>query len=96
MTAYFIKTKWPEKAPKSEEERKDFIASVHKRKTMLFMVLIEKKLFPLRPGVAKLIDQTFAKGVKVAVCTTSNEKALLRSLKLYSSRKLQRQNTISE
>ncbi|XP_063948786.1 CBBY-like protein isoform X2 [Daucus carota subsp. sativus] len=76
MTAYFIKTKWPEKAPKSEEERKDFIASVHKRKTMLFMVLIEKKLFPLRPGVAKLIDQTFAKGVKVAVCTTSNEKAV--------------------
>ncbi|WOG99432.1 hypothetical protein DCAR_0518780 [Daucus carota subsp. sativus] len=76
MTAYFNKTKWPEKAPKSEEERKDFIASLHKRKTELFMVLIEKKLLPLRPGVAKLIDQAFAKGVKVAVCSTSNEKAV--------------------
>ncbi|WOH02763.1 hypothetical protein DCAR_0522152 [Daucus carota subsp. sativus] len=51
MTTYFNKTKWPEKAPKSEEEQKDFIASLHKRKTELFMVLIEKKLLPLRPGV---------------------------------------------
>ncbi|OVA17601.1 HAD-like domain [Macleaya cordata] len=76
MTAYFNKTGWPEKAPKSEEERKEFIASLHKRKTELFMVLIEKKLLPLRPGVAKLIDQALAKGVKVAVCSTSNEKAV--------------------
>lgn len=53
MTAYFNKVGWPEKAPKSEEERKEFIASLHKRKTELFMALIEKKLLPLRPGVAK-------------------------------------------
>ncbi|KAL6973112.1 hypothetical protein U1Q18_027290 [Sarracenia purpurea var. burkii] len=76
MTAYFNKTGWPEKAPKNEEERKHFIASLHKQKTDLFMVLIEKKLLPLRPGVAKLIDQALAKGVKVAVCSTSNEKAV--------------------
>ncbi|KAF4353870.1 hypothetical protein F8388_010029 [Cannabis sativa] len=76
MTAYFNKTGWPEKAPKSEEERKEFIASLHKRKTELFMALIEKKLLPLRPGVAKLVDQAFAEGVKVAVCSTSNEKAV--------------------
>ncbi|PON85267.1 HAD hydrolase, subfamily IA [Trema orientale] len=76
MTAYFNKTGWPEKAPKSEEERKEFIASLHKRKTELFMALIEKKLLPLRPGVAKLIDQALAEGVKVAVCSTSNEKAV--------------------
>ncbi|XP_031283541.1 CBBY-like protein [Pistacia vera] len=76
MTAYFNKTGWPENAPKSEEERKEFIASLHKRKTELFMALIEKKLLPLRPGVAKLIDQALEKGVKVAVCSTSNEKAV--------------------
>ncbi|PRQ30719.1 putative HAD-like domain-containing protein [Rosa chinensis] len=40
------------------------------------MTLIEKKLLPLRPGVAKLIDQALAAGVKVAVCSTSNEKAV--------------------
>ncbi|XP_074559858.1 CBBY-like protein [Curcuma longa] len=76
MTAYFNKTGWPVKAPKTEEERKDFIASLHKRKTDLFMVLIEKKLLPLRPGVERLIDEALAKGVKVAVCSTSNEKAV--------------------
>lgn len=76
MTAYFNKTGWPAKAPKTEEERKDFIASLHKRKTELFMALIEKKLLPLRPGVARLIDEALSKGVKVAVCSTSNEKAV--------------------
>lgn len=55
MTAYFNKTGWPEKAPKSDDERKEFIASLHKRKTELFMALIEKKLLPLRPGVAKFV-----------------------------------------
>ncbi|XP_024013178.1 CBBY-like protein [Eutrema salsugineum] len=54
MTAYFNKIGWPEKAPKEEAERKVFIAGLHKQKTELFMVLIEKKLLPLRPGVAKL------------------------------------------
>ncbi|XP_007037850.2 PREDICTED: haloacid dehalogenase-like hydrolase domain-containing protein At3g48420 [Theobroma cacao] len=76
MTAYFNKTGWPDKAPKSEEARKEFIASLHKRKTELFMALIENRLLPLRPGVAKLVDQALEKGVKVAVCSTSNEKAV--------------------
>ncbi|KAM7276896.1 hypothetical protein ACFE04_018762 [Oxalis oulophora] len=76
MTAYFNKVGWPENAPKGDEDRKQFIASLHKRKTELFMVLIEKRLLPLRPGVAKLVDQALAKDVKVAVCSTSNEKAV--------------------
>ncbi|GAV62562.1 HAD_2 domain-containing protein [Cephalotus follicularis] len=76
MTAYFNKVGWPEKSPKKEEERKGFISALHKRKTELFMTLIEKKLLPLRPGVAKLIDQALAKGINVAVCSTSNEKAV--------------------
>ncbi|KAL6875744.1 hypothetical protein ACP4OV_013257 [Aristida adscensionis] len=76
MTAYFNKTGWPVKAPKTDEERKEFIASLHKKKTELFMALIEKKLLPLRPGVQRLIDEALGKGVKVAVCSTSNEKAL--------------------
>ncbi|XP_060204500.1 CBBY-like protein isoform X2 [Lycium barbarum] len=77
MTAYFNKVGWPENAPKTEGERKEFIAGLHKRKTELFMALIEKKLLPLRPGVEKLIDQALGNGVKVAVCSTSNEKAAI-------------------
>ncbi|XP_025827307.1 CBBY-like protein isoform X1 [Panicum hallii] len=76
MMAYFNKTGWPAKAPKTDEERKQFIASLHKRKTELFMALIEKKLLPLRPGVQRLIDEALGKEVKVAVCSTSNEKAV--------------------
>ncbi|XP_010426330.1 PREDICTED: haloacid dehalogenase-like hydrolase domain-containing protein At3g48420 [Camelina sativa] len=76
MTAYFNKVGWPDKAPKDEAERKEFIAGLHKQKTEIFMVLIEKKLLPLRPGVAKLVDQALTNGVKVAVCSTSNEKAV--------------------
>ncbi|CAF2087125.1 unnamed protein product, partial [Brassica napus] len=76
MTAYFTKVGWPEKAPKDEAERKAFIAGLHKQKTELFMVLIKKKLLPLRPGVAKLVDQALTNGVKIAVCSTSNEKAV--------------------
>lgn len=76
MTAYFNQTGWPANAPTGEQERKEFIASLHKQKTELFMALIEKKLLPLRPGVAKIIDQAFAQGVHVAVCSTSNEKAV--------------------
>ncbi|XP_066335356.1 CBBY-like protein isoform X2 [Miscanthus floridulus] len=77
MTAYFNQTGWPAKAPKTDEERKEFIASLHKRKTELFMALIEKKLLPLRPGVQRLIDEALGKAVKVAVCSTSNEKAAI-------------------
>lgn len=53
MTAYFNQTFWPDNAPKTEEERTGFIASLHKRKTELFMALIKKKLLPLRPGVQR-------------------------------------------
>jgi hypothetical protein len=58
MTAYFNQTGWPAKAPKTDDKRKEFIASLHKRKTELFMALIEKKLLPLRPGVQRSIFAT--------------------------------------
>lgn len=76
MTAYFNKVGWPPVAPTDEQERKDFVASLHKRKTVLFMELIERRSLPLRPGVSRLIDEALSGGVKVAVCSTSNEKAV--------------------
>ncbi|KAI5084546.1 hypothetical protein GOP47_0000715 [Adiantum capillus-veneris] len=76
ITAYFNKVGWPTAAPSAEQARKDFVASLHKRKTALFMELIEKKLLPLRPGVARLIGEALSEGVKIAVCSTSNELAV--------------------
>ncbi|EFJ31567.1 hypothetical protein SELMODRAFT_168817 [Selaginella moellendorffii] len=76
MTHYFNQVGWPDAAPKDSAERKAFVASLHKRKTDLFMELIDTKELPLRPGVARLVDEALAKNIKVAVCSTSNEKAV--------------------
>eukprot|EP00252_Welwitschia_mirabilis_P012845 TRINITY_DN28381_c0_g4_i2.p1 TRINITY_DN28381_c0_g4~~TRINITY_DN28381_c0_g4_i2.p1 ORF type:complete len:312 (-),score=66.30 TRINITY_DN28381_c0_g4_i2:325-1260(-) len=76
MTAYFNERGWPDIAPESESERAQFVASLHKRKTELFMNLIERNLLPLRPGVSRIINEALIKGVKVAICSTSNEKAV--------------------
>ncbi|XP_024386687.2 CBBY-like protein [Physcomitrium patens] len=74
MTHYFNGVGWP--ASVEEAQRKDFVAGLHKRKTDLFMDLVETGQLPLRPGVASLIDQALDKGVQVAVCSTSNERAV--------------------
>ena len=49
---------------------------LHKLKTELFMELIESGTLPLRPGVKRLIDEAITEGVKLAVCSTSNERAV--------------------
>ncbi|CAM6104096.1 unnamed protein product [Calypogeia fissa] len=76
MTHYFNKYGWPESAPKDIDGRKELVVTLHKRKTTLFMDLVEKGSLPLRPGVARLVDEALDSGVNVAVCSTSNEKAV--------------------
>eukprot|EP00249_Psilotum_nudum_P017018 c26109_g1_i2 orf=541-1242(-) len=82
MIAYFNQVGWPVGAPQDEKERNDFVASLHKRKTDRFMELIEKRSLPLRPGVARMVDDALSNGVKVAVCSTSNEKAVSAIVKV--------------
>lgn len=60
----------------SAADQKDLVAKLHKRKTDLFMELIERGDLPLRPGVARLVNEALSAGVKVAVCSTSNERAV--------------------
>ena len=77
MTHYFNGTTWPESMMnKDSAQRKEFVAGMHKRKTELFMEMVEAGELPLRPGVAALIDESLSQGVPVAVCSTSNEKAV--------------------
>lgn len=73
MTHYFNNVGWP---AVEEVRRKEFVAGLHKKKTELFMDLVESGELPLRPGVAALVDEALRNGVKVAVCSTSNEKAV--------------------
>ncbi|MCW2306590.1 HAD family hydrolase [Rhodobium gokarnense] len=72
MRRHFDETEWP--VP--EEERDAFILDLHKLKTGLFMELIEGGALPLRPGIAAIVDEAIADGKKIAVCSTSNERAV--------------------
>lgn len=69
---HFDETGWP--LPESERDAQ--IAQSHKVKTDLFMKLIESGKLPLRPGVSRIVDDAIAAGLKIAVCSTSNERAV--------------------
>jgi HAD superfamily hydrolase (TIGR01509 family) len=72
MRRHFDETQWP--VPQAE--RDEFIKGLHRQKTDLFMELIKSGELPLRPGIARIIDEAIAAGVKLAVCSTSNERAV--------------------
>ncbi len=57
------------------EEEEDLIKRLHKRKTALFVELIASGALPLRPGIKRFMQEAMAAGLKIGVCTTSNEEA---------------------
>jgi len=61
--------------PMTEEEIDALIPQMHKRKTALFVELIETGKLPLRPGIRRFMKEAMEAGLKIAVCTTSNEQA---------------------
>ncbi len=72
MRRHFDETGWP--VP--ESQRDQLIASLHRAKTAYFMELIASGKLPLRPGVQRMVDAALDAGLKVAVCSTSNERAV--------------------
>eukprot|EP00178_Gracilaria_changii_P008988 TRINITY_DN2673_c0_g1_i1.p1 TRINITY_DN2673_c0_g1~~TRINITY_DN2673_c0_g1_i1.p1 ORF type:complete len:312 (+),score=46.52 TRINITY_DN2673_c0_g1_i1:247-1182(+) len=76
MTAYWNGLgQWPDGA-NSETEQKALVKALHARKTELFMELVQAGKVPLREGVQRLVHEAVEAGIKVAVCSTSNEKAV--------------------
>ncbi|MHC4581037.1 MAG: biotin/lipoyl-containing protein, partial [Planctomycetota bacterium] len=72
MRHYFDSNGWP-----ADTVDKDaLIKELHKLKTDLFMRIIESGQLPLRPGVARLVDEAIAGSVTLAICSTSNERAV--------------------
>jgi HAD superfamily hydrolase (TIGR01509 family) len=57
------------------EEEDDLIKAMHKRKTAIFVDLIESGKLPLRPGVRRFMKETMDLGLILGVCTTSNERS---------------------
>lgn len=78
MTRYFNDYNpgaWPDKeTPPSPDH--PLIMDLHKLKTRLFMDIIESGSLPLRPGILAIVDEAIAAGWTLAVCSTSNEKAV--------------------
>ena len=62
--------------PEDNDERKAWIKSLHLRKTELFLEVVQAGKLPLRPGVARLVKEALDNGAQVAICSTSNEKAV--------------------
>ena len=72
MCRHFDETGWPSEF----HDREALIAQLHKLKTDIFMRLIGKGGLPLRPGVQRIVDEAIAGGIILAVCSTSNERAV--------------------
>lgn len=72
MKRHFDETAWPV----ANEARGDFIKDLHRLKTDIFMELIEEGLLPLRPGISRIMNEAIDAGVTLAVCSTSNERAV--------------------
>lgn len=72
MKHYFEQNGWPEEA----SDKYGLIRELHKLKTDLYMQMVESGELPLRPGVARLVDEAISEGVTLAVCSTSNERAV--------------------
>jgi HAD superfamily hydrolase (TIGR01509 family) len=72
MRYYFNTHQWPDNIT----DKDGFIKELHKLKTDCFMQIIETCQLPLRPGVARLVDEAIAEGITMVVCSTSNERAV--------------------
>lgn len=72
MKYYFSTNGWPGEY----DDREELIISLHKRKTQFFMQLIESGALPLRPGILRIVDEAISQNLKLAVCSTSNEKSV--------------------
>ena len=62
--------------PDNITDKDDFIKELHQLKTDCFMQIIESCQLPLRPGVARLVDEAIADDITLVVCSTSNERAV--------------------
>jgi HAD superfamily hydrolase (TIGR01509 family) len=72
MRHYFNTHQWPENIT----DKNDLIIDLHRLKTECFMQIIESCQLPLRPGVARVVDEAIAENITLAVCSTSHERAV--------------------
>jgi HAD superfamily hydrolase (TIGR01509 family) len=72
MRHFFDTCGWPP----SVADKAAFISRLHVLKTDIFMQIIADGQLPLRSGIRRLVDEAIREGVRLAVCSTSNERAV--------------------
>ena len=72
MRHYFNEHGWPD----GVTDRDAYLLELHKLKTALYMDIVGSGQLPARPGVCRLVDEAIADGMLLAVCSTSNERAV--------------------
>jgi HAD superfamily hydrolase (TIGR01509 family) len=71
MRAYFDRFGWPENA-RDDEAKDALIKALHREKTGIGAQMVSAGELPLRPGIARIVDEAIAAEVGLGVCTTSN------------------------
>jgi HAD superfamily hydrolase (TIGR01509 family) len=72
MKHYFNTNGWPDHFA----DREKSIRQLHELKTDLFMKIIASGELPLRSGIKRLVDEAIEQSMTLAVCSTSNERAV--------------------
>ena len=76
---YFDEAGWPADA---ELDRAAYLERLHQTKSSIFRELVRNGILAPRPGVARLLDEAHAAGVRLGVCSTSRESSVLAILDL--------------
>lgn len=56
-------------------QRRDLVETVHRRKTEIFIDIVENGELPPRPGVRRLMIEAKEMGLTLGICTTSQERS---------------------
>ena len=65
-------------------DKDEYVKRLHKRKTDIYMEMIEEGRLPLRTGVERVMREAHAAGLRLAIASTSNE----RGVKLIARKQL--------
>ena len=72
MCHFFDSEGWPGDVA----DRDDFIREMHRLKTDFYMKIVESGELTIRPGIARIVDEAISEDIILAVCSTSNERAV--------------------
>ncbi len=62
--------------PADAEGRRELLAGLHRRKTVIYKEMVRSGLLPARPGIARVVDEAIGGGWSLTVASTSAEESV--------------------